>query len=142
MPGGPPAEGALVEEARRFARYVLGREAPAELLHRYVEASRLLFPEPPRGRDAAVLAFVRRHPWSLGPLDAASALVHGGGQLRSRLLVMTAILEASPGCADDFLPANVPAGRLFLGLAALGARAALKAAFGLLLYLPAARARA
>jgi hypothetical protein len=130
----------LKAEARLFARYLLGRTPPQELLDRYVEASHVLFDAPPDPADAALRRFVRRHPWSTGFLDAAAALLRPAGQFRGRLLVMVAILETSPLYAEEFLPRPSSAALLPLRLAAAGTRAVARALVGLLLYIPAVRA--
>jgi hypothetical protein len=102
-------------EGRIFGRYLVGRDPSPAHVERYAAASRTHFPEPLAPRDAAVLAWVRRHPWSIGPLDAACGLAQPGGALRNRVLLMAAVLEASPEFADDFLPHH-------LGPLALAAR--------------------
>jgi hypothetical protein len=83
--------------------------------------------------DAAVLAWVRRHPWSLGPLDAACGLVRPGGTLRNRVLLMAAVLEASPEFADDFLPRHLGPLALVARVAVAGMVAVANALGGLVL---------
>ncbi len=128
------------EDAVLLARYLVGREPEPELIARYREAVRTTWPTAPPPREAALVAFVRRHPWSLGPLDAAAALVQPAGRLRGTVLVMSAILETSPAFADDFLPQSAPLGSTVLRLVRDGTVAVAKAAVGLLLYPVAARA--
>ena len=129
----------LAAEARRFARYLVGRDPAPALVDRYVAACRTLFPERPEPGDAAVLAFVRRHGWSVGPLDAAAGLRRPGGALRSRILVMAAILETSPEFADDFLPRHLGPVALVLRVAGAGTIAVLEAMVGLPLHAAVAR---
>jgi len=131
----------LAAEARVFARYLVGHAAGEALAARYAAGSRALFPEPPAPRDAAVLGFVRRHPWSLGLLDAASGLVRPGGPLRNRILLMAAILETTPEFADRFLPRQQGPLALVLKVAGAGALAVAEAVLGALLYPLAARSR-
>jgi hypothetical protein len=125
---------AIEAEARALARHVVGAEPPEAVLARYREASARLFPEPPDAVDTALIAFAARHPWSVGPLDAATALLRPASRLRAQLLVMAAVLETTPRFADDFLPR--PAGRLELvgRLGAIGLAAALRTLAGVLLY--------
>jgi hypothetical protein len=134
MSEGRPAVEPLDAEARLFGRYLVGREPAAEVVARYREACRSLWPEPPQGADAARLAYARRHPWSVGPLEAAAALLDPEGQLRSRVLVAAAILEATPAHADDFLPHELRLPELFVRLAVAGTTAVAKALVGMLLW--------
>ena len=114
-------------EFRLFSRYLTGRKADAELADRYAGAVASLFPNE---KPSAALRFARRHPWALGPLDAACALSQPEDPLRKRLLTAAAILEATPRHADLFLsrPASRTSTVLQLGWA--GARASLKFAAG------------
>lgn len=139
---GQDLQGARLEvEARLFSRYLLGGDAAPELIERYIVASRSLLRGPWDPRDAALLGFVHRHPWSVSLLDAACGLLRPTGLLRSKLLIMAAILEASPAHAAEFLPRASSTPSLLARLAALGAVAAGRAFAGLLLYLPASRMR-
>ncbi len=92
------------EEGILYARYLVGRVPPSGVLQRWAEARILLFDSPPDAADAALLSFVSRHAWSLGPLEAACAWLRPQSEMRRRLLVMAALLEAAPEGADDFLP--------------------------------------
>jgi hypothetical protein len=135
-----PEDDDALREARIFARYLVGRVPPSALLERYRQASRAIWSTAP-SLDDPLLTFVRRHPWSVGPLDAAASLLQPGGRLRSRLLTMAAILEASPDCAEDFLPRAASTPRLVWTVIAAGAVTALQAAAGLALLPVARRAR-
>jgi hypothetical protein len=132
----------LETEARAFGRYLVGRVPPPELIARYVAASRTLFPESGDARDRALLGFVRRHPWSARYLDAATALLRPAAVLRSKVLVLGAILEASPTFADEFLPRHVGLPGLVLRVIGNGIVAVLSALLGALLYAAVARSRA
>jgi hypothetical protein len=131
---------ALDAEALMLTRYLVGTTPSPDLIERYREANRTLWTAPPPPFEAGLVAFVRRHPWSLGCLDAAAALRQPAGRLRGKVLVMSAVLETSPALADEFLPRSVPAGMLVVRLAAAGAVAIAQAALGLLLYPLAVRA--
>jgi hypothetical protein len=136
------SDAALEAEAHIFGRYLVGGTPEAAVVARYCAASRALWPAPPDARDAALLDFVRRRPWSVGPLDAAAALLDPGGRFRSKILVMSALLEATPAHADDFLPRSASAPALLWRLASSGTVAVLQAMVGTLLYLLLGRARA
>ena len=124
---------ALAGEARLFGRYLVGREPSDALVARYVAACRTHFAEPPRADDAAVLAWVRRHAWSIGMLDAASGLLRPGGPLRNRILLMAAILESTPEFADHFLPRQVGPLALALRVGVAGTIAVANAVAGAVL---------
>jgi len=136
------SDGDRAVEARIFARYLVGRDPNPAHVERYVAASRTHFPDPLAPEDAAVLAWVRRHPWSVGPLDAACGLARPGGVLRNRVLLMAAILEATPEFADEFLLPPVRPLALVLRVTGLGLAAVARTIFGVALLPLAARARA
>jgi hypothetical protein len=129
------------EEAAIFARYLVRSAAPADVVARYREAVGRLFPGPDGARDRALLAFVHRHPWSVGCLDAAAALLAPGSRLRQRLLVMAALLETTPDGAAEFLPREPTLGELALRLPAIGLGAVGRLLVGLVLF-PIAATRA
>jgi len=114
-----------------FGRYLIGGAPSPEAVGRYVEACGAIFPTPPDRGDAVLLDFVRRHPWAIGPLDAASGMVAPGSAIRGRLLLMLALLETTPAHADFFLAPSRSPGGLLLHLARCGVVALLKAAAGL-----------
>ena len=123
----------LAEEAWIFGRYLVGRAPDPASVDRYVAANRVLFPAPPSAEDAAVLAFVRRRPWSVGWLDGAAGLLRPGGLVRSKILLMAAILETTPEFADEFLPRQIGPVALVARLAAAGTVAVLHALGGAVL---------
>ena len=129
-------------EARLFGRYLVGRVPPPELVERYREANRILFGGTAPGPDAAVVAFGRRHPWSIPFLDGAAGLLRPGSLLRNKILVMAAVLEASPSFAEQFLSRTVHPVVLVLRVVGLGTLAVVRAAVGVLILAAAARSRA
>jgi hypothetical protein len=135
------ADDGTSREARIFARYLVGRVPPPSLVARYREATRIIWPTHAPVDHDPLLTFVRRHPWSLGPLDAATSLLQPGAALRARILTMAAILEASPEFADDFLPRGASASRLVWTVVTAGAVTTLHAVAGLALLPVARRAR-
>jgi len=139
----PEAQGdPAASEAQIFARYLVGRMPPADLVERYRDASRAIWSAPAPPGEEALAAFVRRHPWAVGPLDAVTSVLHPSGQLRSKILTMAAVLEASPAFADEFLPRSVSRAALAWQLVAGGAAASVLALVGLVLLPIARRARA
>jgi hypothetical protein len=127
-------------EAHVFARYLVGRPPTPETLARYVAARHAIW-----GDGAAadpLLAFVRRHPWSVAPLDAATSLFQRDGMLHGAILTMAAILETSPQFADQFLPRSVSRAALVGELVAGGVATAVQVVAGVLLLPLARRGRA
>ena len=141
MPGDADEALALEAEARLFARYLVGRPPPAEQVERYRAANAAIFTEPVAREDAALVAFARRHPWSVSLLDAASGLLRPGSLLRNKILLMAAILETSPAFADEFLPRDARPLGLLLALVAHGTVAVARAALGAVVYAAAVRSR-
>jgi hypothetical protein len=137
--GGADERESLRGEAIVFARYLVGRTPPPDVVERYEQASRRLFPPQLDRSDAALLAFVRRHPWSTSLLDAAAGILRPASALRSRILVMAAILETSPAFADDFLPRSASLVSLLTRLAVHGIRAIAGLVVGLPVYYAATR---
>ena len=126
--------GALEREARRIGRYLVGGDLPQELVERYQAANLALFPETPSETDGAILEFVRRHPWSLPPLESALGLIRPDALLRRKLVVMTAILETEPRFAGDFEALAPGRAGAVVRLMGLGLSSAAKVAAGILLY--------
>ncbi|MBX3133299.1 MAG: hypothetical protein KF689_07945 [Gemmatimonadaceae bacterium] len=119
----------LEREARQLTRYLIDADCPPHLVQRYVQGHRVVVP-PPLRVEAAVVSFGFGHPWSLPLLDAAAAWLPDGNGLRQKVLLMTAILEAGPEFAHEFLPR--PASRLatLVHLAGIAAAAALRVFVG------------
>lgn len=128
----------LEDEARLLARYLVGRDPGGEVVERYTRGHARLLARPADSADEALVGFVRRHPATLGLLEAACGVLRPHGLLRRKLTVMAAVLEATPDFADEFLPRE--SGRMgFAATIALhSVRAALKLVLGLALY-PVAR---
>jgi hypothetical protein len=133
---------AVGAEACAFARYLVGRVPPPELVDRYGQACRQLFADPAPRDQEALVAFARRHAWSVGLLDAAAGWLQPAGRLRGKLLVMAAILETSPEFAEEFLPRRASLPVLLWALLLQGLRAGAGIAAGLPLYAFVVRQRA
>lgn len=128
-------------EARVLARYLVGRTPPQELIDRYEKANRALFTEPVEQRDAALVGFVHRHPWSVPFLDAASGVLRPESLLRRKILTMGAVLETAPEFADEFLPRSANTAALALRLCSLAFVALSYSVLGSVLYAAAIRSR-
>jgi hypothetical protein len=135
VPSGHPEP--LEAEARRFAAYLLGpraRPLPEALAQRYAAAVRAHSIADPSEADRAVLDLAAARPWTLGPLDAAAALWARDSALHQRLLLLTAVLEASPEYAEAFLPAPTSPIGLLRTVAGVSLRAAFSAPLGTALH--------
>ena len=119
-------------ECRLYARYLVGRDATPEVVQRYCRASETMFESESSG--SLIVEFVRQNPWALPFLDAACGLLHSDDMLRKKLLLLMAILEATPTFVEYFLPKNVSIVSLFVGVVLNGCRAVFKIPVGLLLY--------
>ena len=120
-------------QARLFARYLLRCDPAEELIARYVAASESLFQGPTNADDAALLAFVDRHPTALPFIDAAAGLMRPASLLRKKILLMAAILEASVDHASEFLAPPPGRVRTLLTLVWLGISASIKLGIGALI---------
>lgn len=125
----------LEAEARLFARYLLDRDAPSEMIERYVGAHASIGLGAADPLDKRILDFMRKQPWSIGLLDATLALLSPASLARRKILLMAAILEASPRFAGEFLPVAVPVPSLVLKLAWIGISSGFKFALGIPLFL-------
>ena len=92
-----------MREAELFSRYLVGAAASPALCERYLRALRVLDLTPGDAADAWALERALRWPWAIGPLDAACALRRPGWALRRRLVLMSAILEASTAHTQEYM---------------------------------------
>lgn len=113
-------------EARSFARYLVGTDPRPEEVIRYREAVAARLAVPPDG----VVRLALRSPVLIGPLDAAAAILDPGHQLRRRLVLMTAVLEASPAHVERFLPRQWSVTEVIVTLLRVAVAAPLRIAVG------------
>jgi NADH dehydrogenase len=125
------AEATLRAEARHFSRYLLGVDVTEEIATRYAAAHQRLFTEP----VDRVTQFTRRYPSTIAFLDAAMSLTRTRQGLRKRILLMTAIMEASSIYADWFLPRRRSLASSAVRIGWAGVRAAGRAIIGVPLYI-------
>lgn len=136
-----PDKPGTTREAVLFARYLLDRDPPPELINRYIAASEQLFSGETAAGDAALLEFVDRHPRALPFVDAAAGLMRPNSLLRKKILLMAAILEASVHHAREFLAPPPGRVRTLVSLSWYTLSAAVKFAIGavILTTIPAGR---
>jgi hypothetical protein len=125
------ASGAEADEFRRFARYLLAEE-PGGLQVRLYERAVDTLPavQVPHG-DALLRA--ARSPILIPLLDAGTSFLRLDCLFRRRLMLATAILEASPRHADRFLPCTTSLAQMFLLGAWTAARLLVTVPVGVLL---------
>ena len=125
---------ALIHECRTITHYLLGQAPDPELIERYIEANITLIREEIPPSDKATVNFVQRHPWSLPYLDAASAFLRPQSVLRSKILLMVALLEATPQFTDIFIPESFSIPQFLWRMAGYGISSAVKVSIGILVY--------
>lgn len=135
-----PSDAELAREARVLTRYLLSRDCPPALVQRYIDASRARPRPAMTPADNAIVQAAMRNALLLPFLDAASGITKGGTALRDKLLLMAAVLEASPDFADEFLPRSASRTFAVLTLAWCTIKSAAKVAIGVPLSLIVRRA--
>jgi hypothetical protein len=118
----------LSEEAKLFAKYLLDVEPSQELISRYIAAHDAL---PELGADTRELRFARQHAWALPFLDAAIGFWCRDSVVRKKMLLMAAILEATPGSAEFFLSSPSSPLRVLRDCAWQAMRASVKLVIGM-----------
>lgn len=125
----------LATESILIGRYLLGCDPPRELQERYVAAHRILYHEQGKSAESPELRFIHHHPWALPFIDAGAGLLQPESVVREKILLMTAILEATPVYAEFFLPGRTPVLTLLLDVTWQALRGGLKIVVGLPLFL-------
>jgi hypothetical protein len=131
MPAGGQEPGTFAEEAVAFGRYLTGQSPGQQCIDLYVAAV-VKRAGIVSGGDARLISFARRHPHALGLLDAGLALARPRAELRRRIYLMFAIVEATPENCQSFLPTDRSRAYIVV-VAAYLAAAMLKAILGLAL---------
>jgi hypothetical protein len=93
------------DEALVFGRYLVGRDIGEDLVALYVRGAEALAHEGDE-RERRIALFAVSQPWSLAAIDGALAVTQPRALLRRKLLLLTAILEASTEYCAEFLPAE------------------------------------
>lgn len=96
-------ESAVMREAARLGRYLVGRAPSPLLAARYADAVARLGVEI-AADEARAWRLAARLPAALRVVDGGLALWKPNGTIRRRLHLMLAVLEASPEHCDAFLP--------------------------------------
>lgn len=129
----PYSQDYLIAEAKLFSKYLIGNHASQVLLERYAKTVRSN-PVEVIGKDYKILQTKVHYPFLLGLLDAGCAVKYPQTELRRRLFICFAILEASPEYTSFFLPQNRKS-LYFLRIVMSGLGAPLKGMTGVILLL-------
>jgi hypothetical protein len=124
----------LKKEGRLFARYLLDREPPQDMIDRYISANRELGTDIAMQSTEKLMECTLTHPWSIPFLDAAAGVIQPDFLLRKKIYIMAAVLEASPIFADQFLPQNLAPFKLFARLIFNSVTAGIKMIIGIPLF--------
>jgi hypothetical protein len=100
---GRDSDETLRREADIFGHYLVKRAPHEVAISLYINALEVR-PHVMSEREHKHLAFVRRHPWALGFIDAGLAMVDSTSEIRRRIYIMFSILESTPHHLDRFLP--------------------------------------
>jgi len=121
----------LRQEAQVFGKYFLHKLPNEQTIQIYSQTNPHSSTSVSR-HDQKIIQFALHHPWSIGFLDAAQALIKSNAELRKRLYFMFAILETSPEYYSLFLPVQRNLLYLFV-IFYSSARSVCKAIFGIIL---------
>jgi len=124
----------LEKECKWITQYLVSEIPSSENVQRYIQGHSCLLESPQPNKDLAITAYVRRFPWSLPYLDAVCGLFHPHCLLRKKILLMVAILEASPRYTSYFLPEAVSFPRFLISMMGYGLKSMVKVFFGCFLY--------
>ena len=89
-------------EAKIFSSYLIGCEPTKMAVRLYTKATSIKIEASPS--DVRLLQFAHKHPAWIGALDGGLALLRPHSEVRRRIYIMFAILEATPEYAHLFLP--------------------------------------
>jgi len=145
------AEGNLypsVEEVKRLQKecllitcYLVDEAPSQEIISRYIMGNSSLLSDPQLEEDLSILNFIRQFEWVLPFMDAACGILRPRSLLRKKILLMVAILEASPYYTNHFLPEVVSLSHFFFSMMRYGVQTGVKVVLGLCIYPIAKRAR-
>lgn len=123
----------LQSEANDFTRYLIRKDAEPAIVARYVDSIGNQ-PIDLSAKDKRTLHFVGKNPWAIKYIDAVHSLRSPHSELRRRLFILLAILEASPAYTDLFLPKDQKQS-YFVYVAWSGTKGGIKAFLGSILLL-------
>lgn len=92
----------LEKEAKQISRYLIGKECTGELAQRYVEAHQKLKIELLSAEEFLWEKALKSRFW-MACVDSGLAFIRPKSQIRRKIFVMLALLEASVDYCDEFL---------------------------------------
>lgn len=115
-------------QADIFGRYFLKKQPNDYAVNLYVSTISAT-PDSLTAKEQKIIELMVRHPWSIGYFDGGLALISAYSEVRRRLYLTFAILEAQPEYYEYFLPRQrSPFYALFIVL--VGLRAIIRAILG------------
>ena len=121
-------ESAFTSEAILLGRYLLSASPKQFVIERYCEA--VVKKKPAFGNDDIKLwTFLKKNTWAIGIIDAGLAIIKPQCGIRNKILLMLAIIEATPDYSHLFLPKN-RSFFYFLTIVFVGFRSVVKAVIG------------
>jgi hypothetical protein len=137
----PAATSEVDTECSLISRYLIGVDPPQEFKDRYRAGQRALFGEESLESAEPEMKFFRAHPWALPYLDAGAVVLNRESILRKKIILMTAILEASPAYAEFFLHAPEGPLKVWCSLVWQSVRSIVKMIIAVPVFLVARRSR-
>jgi len=131
----------LEKECRLITRYLIEEEPSQEFISTYIMGNSSLLSDPQLEEDLSIMSFIRQYAWVLPFMDAACGILRPRSLLRKKILLMVAILEASPHYINHFLPEAVSGPRFFFSMLRYGVQAGVKVILGFCIYPMAIRVR-
>jgi hypothetical protein len=122
----------LEREASIITNYLVGKPCTGELVKRYVDANIKQAIQVGPEEEQLWKNALRGVYW-MSCIDSGLALVRPKSQIRRKIFVMLAILEASVDYCDDFLPRTRSKVQVLFLLAVQGVKAVFFATIGLIL---------
>ena len=93
----------LSTEARIVSNYLLNQNPSKREIALYIDAVKKTSITLNK-KETRIWSFIMKHPLFIGCIDGALALTDSSNQVRKKIFIMLAVLEASPNYCHLFLP--------------------------------------
>ena len=122
-------------ESVLISKYLIDCIPPKELTERYVNANLILLGNQDHVMKNPELRFIYRYPFVLPFIDAAAGILSPNSIIRKKILIMSAIIEATPTFSDFFLRKPDPLLKLLIILGWHGLKGVAKTIFGIPMFI-------